>query len=371
MSELETKQATTQVALEQTAQVEIPKAAESVAPEAQEVPENPLAAYKDVYVVSDILEDKIQPVTIELIGQARILADQLGERVQVMLLGEHVQNQAQELIYYGADIVHVFESQLLKDYTTDGYTKVLADYLLVHKPNVLLIGATNNGRDLAPRMSGRMQNGVVADCTILSVDTKEGLVEWTRPALGGNILAEIISPNHRPQMGSVRPNVFKKPELDTSRTGEVIVEPFELAETDICTKRLNFIPFSLEGYNLEDAEIIVAGGRGMGNKENFDRLYELADALGGVVGATRPLVEKGWIDLKYQIGQTGKTISPKLYLAFGISGAIQHVSGIGGAETIIAINNDPEAQIFQYSNYGIVGDVMTVLEEMLAQAKGK
>lgn len=321
--------------------------------------------YKDVYVVADTIDDVVHPVTIELIGQARHIAKELGQLVQVMLLGADVQDKAKELVAYGADIVHVFESPLLKHYSTDGYTKVLADFFAHNKPNVILIGATNNGRDLAPRMSGRMQNGVVADCTILTVDTEEGLVEWTRPALGGNILAEIISPNHRPQMGSVRPNVFKKPERNESAWGRIQVEPVHLTEADIRTKRLDFIPFTSDGYNIQEAQIIVAGGRGIGSKENFDKLYELADALGGVVGATRPLVEKGWIELPYQIGQTGKTISPKLYLAFGISGAIQHVSGISGADTIVAINNDPNADIFQHANYGIVGDCMDVVQAIL------
>ncbi|WP_251423465.1 electron transfer flavoprotein subunit alpha/FixB family protein [Veillonella agrestimuris] len=327
------------------------------------------ADYKDVFVVADTIDDVVHPVTIELIGQARNIAKELGQLVQVMLLGEHVQAQAEELVAYGADIVHVFESPLLKHYSTDGYTKVLADFFSHNKPNVILIGATNNGRDLAPRMSGRMQNGVVADCTILTVDTEEGLVEWTRPALGGNILAEIISPNHRPQMGSVRPNVFKKPERNDATWGRVQVEPVNLTEADIRTKRLDFIPFSSEGYNIEEAQIIVAGGRGIGSKENFDKLYELAEALGGVVGATRPLVEKGWIELPYQVGQTGKTVSPKLYLAFGISGAIQHVSGISGSDTIIAINNDPNAEIFQHANYGIVGDCMDVVNAMLERLR--
>ena len=330
-----------------------------------------LSCYKDVYIVADTLEDKIQSVTLELIGQARHIADALGESVHVLVLGNKVAEECEELIYYGADMVHAFESPLLQHYTTDGYTKVLADYLLPHKPNVLLIGATNNGRDLAPRMSGRMQNGVVADCTILTVDVEAGLVEWTRPALGGNILAEIISPNHRPQMGSVRPNVFKQPDRDETRIGQVIVEPFELTDEDIRTKRLDFTPFSLDGYLIEEADIVIVGGRGMGNKENFDRLYVLADAIGAKVGATRPLVEKGWIDLKYQIGQTGKTISPKVYIGFGISGAIQHMSGITGSDTIIAINNDSNAPIFESSNYGIVGDVMDVLEEMIVQATEK
>ena len=168
----------------------------------------------------------------------------------------------------------------------------MTDFFEDHKPNILLIGATNNGRDLAPRMSGRMQNGVVADCTILTVDTAESLVEWTRPALGGNILAEIISPNHRPQMGSVRPNVFKRPERIADSWGRIQVEQFDLKPEDIRMKRLDFIPFGKDGYNIQEADIIVAGGRGMGSKENFDKLYELADAIGGVVGATRPLVEK-------------------------------------------------------------------------------
>lgn len=325
--------------------------------------------YKDVFVVADTIDDVVHPVTIELIGQAQHIAKELGQLVQVMLLGENVQEQAQELVAYGADIVHVFESPLLKHYSTDGYTKVLTDFFKDHKPNVLLIGATNNGRDLAPRISGRMQNGVVADCTILTVDTEEGLVEWTRPALGGNILAEIISPNHRPQMGSVRPNVFKKPERNDAAWGRIQIEPVNLRTTDIRTKRLDFIPFSSVSYNIQEADIIVAGGRGMGSKENFDKLYELADAIGGVVGATRPLVEKGWIELPYQIGQTGKTVSPKLYIAFGISGAIQHVSGISGSDTIVAINNDPTAEIFQHANYGIVGDCMEVLNDMLGHLK--
>ena len=325
--------------------------------------------YRDVFVVADTIDDVVHPVTFELVGQGRRIAKEMGQLVQVMLLGENVQSQAEELVAYGADIVHVFESPLLKYYTTDGYTKVLTDFFEDHKPNILLIGATNNGRDLAPRMSGRMKNGVVADCTILTVDTEEGLVEWTRPALGGNILAEIISPNHRPQMGSVRPNVFKKPERNDASWGRIQYEAFELSPEDIRTKRLEFIPFSKSGYNIQEADIIVAGGRGMGSKENFDKLYELADAIGGVVGATRPLVEKGWIGLPYQVGQTGKTVSPKLYLAFGISGAIQHVSGISGADTIVAINNDPDAKIFQHANYGIVGDCMEVLHDMLAHLK--
>lgn len=325
--------------------------------------------YKGVYVIADCFEGQVRGVTYELIGQARLIADQLGEKVHTLVLGEAVAATAPSMIAHGSDVVHVFEHPLLGRYTTDGYTKVITDFFADHKPNVILIGATNDGRDLAPRISGRMKNGVVADCTILTVDTKDGLVEWTRPALGGNILAEIICPEHRPQMGSVRPNVFKRPEPDETRQGEICKEPVQLADGDIRNRFVEMIHIDKGDVNIEDAEIVVAGGRGMGNQANFAKLQELADVLGGVVGVTRPIVEKGWFDLSRQIGQTGKTIAPKLYLAFGISGAIQHTAGITGAEVIVAVNNDPEAPIFKVCDYGIVGDALQVIDEMIRQCK--
>lgn len=325
--------------------------------------------YNDVYVIADCYDGQVRNVTYELIGQARLIADALGEKVHTLILGKSVADQAQALVEYGSDFVHVFEHPLLSRYTTDGYTKVITDFFANHKPNVILIGATNDGRDLAPRISGRMKNGVVADCTILSVDEKDGLVNWTRPALGGNILAEIICPEHRPQMGSVRPNVFKMPERDASRQGTIEKVDVALTEADIRNHFVEMIPVNMGGVNIEEAEIIVAGGRGVGNPQNFQKLEELAELLGGVVGVTRPIVEKGWYDLSRQIGQTGKTVAPKIYFAFGISGAIQHTAGINGSETIIAINNDPEAAIFKMCDYGIVGDVMQVADQMIAQLK--
>ncbi len=321
--------------------------------------------YKGIYVIADRFEGQVRNVTLELIGQARLIADALEQKVYVLLLGHQVKEQAQPLISYGADKVYVFDDPLLDRYTTDGYAEVLTSFLTNKKPNAILIGATNNGRDLAPRISGRMRSGVVADCTILSVDTKDGLVEWTRPALGGNILAEIICPDHRPQMGTVRPNVFKKPEPDLTRTGEVECVPVNLTEQHIRSRFLEMLKVDISGINIEDAEFIVAGGRGMGNQANFERLQELADVLGGVVGASRPLVDMGWADLSRQIGQTGKNIAPKIYIAFGISGAIQHTAGISGSDIIIAVNIDPEAPIFKVCDYGIVGDALEVLDAMI------
>lgn len=325
--------------------------------------------YKGVYVIADCFEGQVRKVTYELIGQARLIADQLGEKVHTLVLGDKIADKAKDIVAYGSDFVHVFESPLLARYNTDGYTKVITDYFTEHKPNVILIGATNNGRDLAPRMSGRMHNGVVADCTILTVDKEAGLVEWTRPALGGNILAEIVCPEHRPQMGSVRPNVFKEMEPDYKRFGEIELVKFDLKESDIRTKFVDMIKVAVGGIDIAESDVVVAGGRGMGNQANFECLQELADLLGGAVGATRPLIEKGWTDLPHQIGQTGKTIAPKLYIAFGISGAIQHTAGITGSEMIIAVNNDPEAPIFKVCDYGIVGDAMEVLDEMIKQIK--
>ncbi|KAF1683591.1 electron transfer flavoprotein subunit alpha/FixB family protein [Veillonella sp. R32] len=325
--------------------------------------------YTGVYVIADCFDGQARKVTYELIGQARLIADQLNEEVHTLILGAQVGAQAQSLIEYGSDHVHVFEHSLLARYSTDGYTKVITDFFSQNKPNVILIGATNDGRDLAPRISGRMKNGVVADCTILTVSQSDGLVEWTRPALGGNILAEIICPEHRPQMGSVRPNVFKMPDRVAGRAGQIHQETVTLADSDIRNRFVEMIKVDMNDVNIEEAEIIVAGGRGMGSPANFKVLEELADVLGGVLGVTRPIVEKGWYPLSRQIGQTGKTIAPKIYLAFGISGAIQHTAGITGSETIVAINTDPEAAIFKVCDYGIVGDAVEVAKEMIGKFK--
>lgn len=328
-----------------------------------------LQDYKDIYVIADCFENKVRKVTYELVGQARLMADALNEKVHVMLIGSEISYAAESLIHSGADFVHVFEHALLQRYNTDGYTKVICDYFKDNKPNGILIAATNDGRDLAPRISGRMQNGVCADCTILAVDEKDHLINWTRPALGGNILAEIICPDRRPQMGSVRPNVFKKPELDPTRTGTIDHVPVTLVDGDIRNRFIEMIRLENSDINIEEAEIIVAAGRGIGTKESFDRLQVLADLLGGVVGATRPLIEKGWAPLSRQIGQTGKTIAPKLYICFGVSGAIQHTAGVTGSELIVAINSNPEAPIFKVCDYGIVGDAPSMLEVMIQEVQ--
>lgn len=328
---------------------------------------------RDVMVVVEHFAGRVRSVSLELIGKAREIATTLDAQVVAILLGDRVEDLAQELISYGADYVVYADSPLLKDYTTEGYTAVVADIVRKYQPNALFIGATNNGRDLAPRLSARLQLGVTADCTQLSAEADSGLLIWTRPALGGNILAEIICPEHRPQMGTVRPNVFPRPQFDAARRGKVIPHPVTLSAQDIRTKIVRFDAVQQDEINLEEAEIIIGGGRGMGSAEGFAKLHVLAHLLGGTVAASRAAVDAGWAPSIHQVGQTGKNVGPKIYFAFGISGAIQHMAGVSGSDVVIAINRDPSAPIFQVADYGLVGDVHEILDCMIAdlQAKGR
>ena len=322
---------------------------------------------RHLYVVAEHFEGKLRPVTMELIGKAHELAEASGEKVHAVLIGENVEDLAQDLIAVGADVVHYLTASELKEYSTEGYTYALERLCREVQPAAILIGATHNGRDLAPRLSARQQCGVVADCTDIKMDAETRSLTWTRPALGGNILADIICPKHRPQMGTVRPNVFPKPVPDSSRKGHVEKRAIEIPEGTIRTRRTNYEQVPQEEVNLEDAEIIISGGRGMGSAEAFRKLHTLARKLDGTVAASRAAVDAGWEPSIHQVGQTGKNVGPKIYFAFGISGAIQHLAGISGADMVVAINKDPQAPIFQRADYGIVGDVHIVLEEMLAQ----
>ncbi|WP_301859518.1 electron transfer flavoprotein subunit alpha/FixB family protein [uncultured Megasphaera sp.] len=326
---------------------------------------------KGIYVIAEQFEGKLRNVSFELLGQARQLADTIGDEVGAVLIGKDVKPLAQELIAHGAHKVYVYDDAKLENYNTTAYAKVLCDFYNEEKPNVFLIGATNIGRDLAPRIANTLKTGLTADCTGLSVDDDNKTIVWTRPALGGNIMAEIICPDNRPQMGTVRPNVFKKPEADPNAKGEVIEKTANLSDADFLTKFVELIKLGGGGVKLEEADVIVAGGRGMGGDEPFKTgiLKELADVLGGAVGASRAAVDAGWIDALHQVGQTGKTVGPKLYVACAISGAIQHTAGMSGSDCIIAINKDEDAPIFKICDYGIVGDVFDVLPKLTEAIK--
>lgn len=320
---------------------------------------------RNVWVFIEVVRGKIKGVSLELLGQGRKMADDLGEKLVAIIPGNEIEDFAKMAIHYGADEAIVVDQKELKDYSTDGYTKAMCTLIKKYNPAVLLIGATNNGRDLGPRVSSRMQTGLTADCTELGVDSETRLVKWTRPAFGGNLMATILCPDHRPQIGTVRPGVFKKPEEDTGRKGEIIHETVEFGPDEIRTRIVEVITEAGGAdVNLEEAEIIVSGGRGVGGPEGFEVLKELADEIGAQIGASRAAVDSGWISSLHQIGQTGKSVGPKIYIACGISGAIQHVAGMSSSDVIIAINKDPDAPIFNIADYGIVGDLFEIIPEL-------
>lgn len=329
-----------------------------------------LAEYKGVYVIAEEFEGKLRNVTLELLGQGKQLAEGIGDEVGAVLIGHNVKPLAQELIAHGAHKVYVYDDPKFEHYNTTSFTRALVHFFNEVKPNVYLVGATNIGRDLGPRVANALQTGLTADCTNLFVDDDGKTIVWTRPALGGNIMAEIVCRNNRPQMGTVRPNVFKKPEADPNATGEVIDMHVDLTEADFLTKFVELIKVGGNGIKIEEADIIVAGGRGMNGNEAFTgMLKELADVLGGAVGASRAAVDAGWIDALHQVGQTGKTVGPKIYIAAGISGAIQHLAGMSGSDCVIAINKDEDAPIFKVADYGIVGDAFEIVPKLTAAIK--
>jgi electron transfer flavoprotein alpha subunit len=328
------------------------------------------SAYKGVWVYIEQFQGKARSVGLELLGQGRILADSMGQELAAVLIGDDVAPLARDLFASGADKVYLIEGTEYKHYSTDAYTIAITDLIHTYKPAVILMGATNDGRDLGPRVACRVGTGLTADCTSLGIDEESGLVAWTRPAFGGNIMATILCPNHRPQMGTVRPNVFKRPEPDMSRSGELVRVASKVKAADIRTKLIEILSLAdTASCNLEEAEFIVAGGRGMGKPENFVLIEELAAVLGGAVGASRAAVDAGWKPAIHQVGQTGKTVAPKVYIACGISGAIQHLAGMSTSDIIIAINKDADAPIFKSANFGIVGDVLEVLPILIEEIK--
>lgn len=327
--------------------------------------------YKGVWVFIEQVEGEIATVSWELMGKGRQLAEKLGVELAGVLLGHNVGALAQETIFYGADTVYLIDDPILEDYRTQPYQHGIVSLVRKYKPEVFLIGATSLGRDLSGGVATELQTGLTADCTGLEIDAETRLLEQTRPAFGGNIMATIYCADHRPQMATVRPRVMRMPEKDTSRRGEIVEEPLGLPKKDIKTKRVDFIKDVGGALHLADADVIVAGGRGLGDPKNFSLIEELASAIGGIVGSSRPPVDAGWIDYPHQVGQTGQTVRPKVYFAVGISGAIQHLVGMQGSDVIVAINKDPEASIFKVAHYGIVGDLFEIVPALTKAFKEK
>ncbi|ELC8425710.1 electron transfer flavoprotein subunit alpha/FixB family protein [Clostridium perfringens] len=326
------------------------------------------ADFNGVWVFAEQREGQLQKVSLELLGEGRKIADKLGSKLTALLIGSKVQNLVEDLSRHGADEVLVVDAPELEHYTTDGYTKAICELANAKKPNIIFIGATFIGRDLGPRVAARLETGLTADCTSLDVDVESGDLLATRPAFGGNLMATIVCPDHRPQMATVRPGVFEKLPLgENDATVENVEVKFN--SNDIRTKIVEIIKEHKDIVDISEANVLVAGGRGIGSEENFKMLKELAEVMNGSIAASRAAVEKGWVDKDYQVGQTGKTVRPNIYVACGISGAIQHAAGMQDSDMIIAINKDANAPIMKIADYAIVGDVNKVVPEFIAQLK--
>ncbi len=329
---------------------------------------------KDIYVIAETNDGKIQKVSFELIGKAKELADDLNQKVIAVLLGHNIKEKSQSLIDGGADEVIFIDDEMLKDYVTEPYTKAVSNIIKANDPEIVLFGASSIGRDLAPRVSARIYTGLTADCTGLEIDSESKLLMMTRPAFGGNIMATIVCENHRPQMATVRPGVMTALEKKESGKGVIKEFPIEFKKEDMNIKIREILKRSKKTVDITEANVLVSGGRGLGDKKGFDKLKKLSEVLGGEISSSRANVDEGWIEKDYQVGQTGKTVRPDLYIATGISGAIQHLAGMEESEFIIAINKDKEAPIFEISDLGIVGnlhDIVPKLTEKINKYKNK
>lgn len=324
-----------------------------------------LSSYRGVWVFAEQRDGEIMPVTYELMGAGRELADDLGEELSVIIVGNKVEDKVDALQKYPVDKIYFVDHPLLSNYRTNFYTKVLFELVKKYQPEILLLGATSLGRDLAPRLATRLKTGLTADCTSLKIDKEKRNLIQIRPAFGGNVMASIISPYHRPQMATVRPKVMKKISTQEKSSCDVIrIEP-DLSGEDELVRIVGKVREESGVQDLQEAEVIVSGGRGLGKPENFSLIRRLAELLGGAVGASRAVVDAGWIPSYHQVGQTGKTVQPKLYIACGISGAIQHQVGMRNSEVIVAINKDPDAPIFNIATYGVVEDLHKFLPVLI------
>ncbi|MBL7081616.1 MAG: 4Fe-4S binding protein [Candidatus Omnitrophica bacterium] len=317
--------------------------------------------YSGVWVFAEQKKGKVQSVAFELLFKGRQLAEKLNTDLSAVILGEKLEEEIQELIWHGADNVYVVEDKQLANFQDEPYTNALVELIKKYKPGIVLCGATSIGRALISRVAVRIKTGLTADCTGLDIDSDSAILLQTRPAFGGNIMATIITPNHRPQMATVRHKVFPEGSTDMKRKGKIIREKFDGRLLLSRTKLLDIIEEVESTVNLTEADIIVSGGRGMGGAQNFKILEELAYVLGGAMGASRAAVDSDWMAYSHQVGQTGKTVCPKIYIACGISGQIQHLVGMQSSKIIVAINKDPDAPIFKVATYGIVGDLFEIV----------
>ncbi|MBR4632747.1 MAG: electron transfer flavoprotein subunit alpha [Elusimicrobia bacterium] len=325
--------------------------------------------YKGVWVYAEQRHGEISSVVYELLNKGSELAKTLNVPLSAILIGSNISAKAQDLINRGADKVYVYDDPILAEFQDDPYSCILADLIKEEKPEIVLMGATNIGRSFASRVAAKIYTGLTADCTALEVDLETRNLMQTRPAFGGNIMATILTPRHRPQMATVRHKVFKEAKVQEGRTGEIINKTIDAQKIINRTKFIGFFKDQTADINISDADIIVSGGRGLGNPEGFKLIKELADLLGGAVGASRAAVDSDWIAYSHQVGQTGRTVAPKIYIACGISGQIQHMVGMSSSDTIIAINKDKDCPMMQVATYSLVGDLYEIIPAIIKEIK--
>lgn len=323
--------------------------------------------YRGVWVFIEERDGHIAPVSLELLGAGRRLADKRGDELAGILIGDQIGSLADTVFEYGADTVYLYDDPIFKHYRTETFMKALLACTDKYKPEIILYGATSTGKDLASAVATDLPTGLTADTTILDVEEDTGLLLASRPAFGGNIMATILCKKYRPQMATVRPKVMKALYPEPGRSGKLIRESIPLKEEEVRTKVLEIVRDTVKHVRIDEADIIVAGGKGMGSPAGFQLIHQLAGTLGAAVGGSRDVVEAGWIGHHHQVGQTGVTVTPKIYFAIGISGAIQHIVGMQNSGLIIAINKDPEAAIFQACHYGIVGDAFEIVPMLIEQ----
>ena len=327
-------------------------------------------SHRGIWVFAEQRDGQLKSVDYELLSRGRELADALKTELGAICFGHNI-SEVEELIAYGADKVYLADDPALANHQEDFYTREFARLIQEHKPEIVLAGATSLGRAFIPRVAAILKTGLTADCTGIEIDTERRLLLQTRPTFGGNVMATIVCEARRPQMATVRPRVFKKKTPDKTRKGQIIRVEFNKEGVTSRTRLLNCVEDLTERVKIEDADIIVSGGRGLGKPENFQLLEELAKALGAALGSSRPPVDEGWIPYSHQVGQTGKTVCPKLYIACGISGSVQHLAGMQTSDIIVAINNDPNAPIFEVATYGIVGDLFEVVPMLIEKLKNE
>ena len=333
--------------------------------------ENRLEDYKGVWTLGEMREGDIHSVSYELLAWGKDLADKLGVELVSIIIGHDVKDKVDELISMGADKVYVIDNPALENFRADPYSKILTSLIEEYKPEIFIASATTIGRTLMPICAVKLQAGLTADCTDLDIDTNERLLIQTRPAIGGNIMATIKTPTARPQMSTVRPKSKRPLPIDELRKGKIIIKKFEGEYLASRVKRVNFFKEETVGAPIQDADTIISCGKGLKDGKNLSIINELAELLGGSVGASRKAVDLGWISYSHQIGLSGKTVSPNLYIACGISGAVQHLAGMSSADTVIAINSDPEAEIFRVADFGVVGNVFEVIPLFIQKLKEK